>query len=253
MIKDVASDLMARSYNYNKCAHHQEGVKLCRDAQQNPHKIGLSRYCPEPETSPNLICQLGKWAFSVHQQHEIEMVGISSFERFNNNKYNFTLSEFQEEIWKSYKRCGNNCSDTDWGSLPFGTSIVSEWKLPTCVNDGIQINDFFIDQGAVNNQNAWGFPSICGDYHANETEGFMNAMHIGINSTVYKGRETAILWSDRIPRVSLLCVGFFFANGQCRNLTDCLRTKIIWLFASMGFDFHATESIPTWKTLLSKA
>jgi hypothetical protein len=202
MIKNIASDLLARNYNYMKCMHHPQATKICRDAKSNDKKIGLSRFCPEANNDPNLVCQLGKWYFSIMQQHEIEMVGIKDFSTFLDNKYNFTLMEFQKEAWDSYKTCGNNCSDTDWETLPFGGSVSSKWKLPTCVNDGIHLNNFFIHQGKVNNQHAWAFPSICGDFRSNETQGFMEALHIGIDSKPYKGRDTSELWEDRIPRVS---------------------------------------------------
>lgn len=203
MIKNIASNLRARGYNYMKCTHHPQGAKLCRDAKSNDKKIGLSRFCPEPETDPNLICQLGKWHFRVQQQHEIEMIGIKDFSTFLENKYNFTLAEFQKEAWDNYKTCGNNCKETNWEDLAFGGRISSKWTIPTCVNDGVHLNDFFTNQGAPNNVLAWGFPSICGDFHSNETQYFMDALHIGLESKVYQGRDTSELWEDRIPRVSL--------------------------------------------------
>ena len=201
MVKNIASELLARNYNYMKCTHHPQATKICRDAQGNKSKIGLSRFCPEPMNDPNLVCQLGKWYFSVHQQHEIEMTGLKSFKSLLNDQYNFTLEEFEQEAWDSYKMCGNDCRDTDWESLPFGGSITSKWKLPTCVNDGVHLNDFLIHQGQLNNVHAWGFPSICGNFHSDETQDFMDAMHIGIGSEVYKGRDPSELWEDRIPRV----------------------------------------------------
>lgn len=209
MVKNIISDVLAQGYNYMKCTHQSDAPKLCRDAKSNPRKIGHSRFCPEPEADPYLICQLGKWYFSVLQQHEREMIGIDNFEKFHFNKFKFKLPELLQEAWESYKRCGNKCQRTQWQNLPFSADLApGGFSLPTCVSDYITLDDFFKHEGKPNNLHSWGFPSVCGNFRSNETRGFMDALNAGFETKVYKNREPKLLWVDRIPRVSSLTVAF---------------------------------------------
>lgn len=247
-VKGVISKLLAKSYNYLRCTHDPKARSMCDAAEKYSKSsnewdesisiISKSRFCPRPDSDPDLICQVEKWYFSVNEQHTRAMNGLDAFETFQADRFKFRRKELLQEAYDHYAQCGNNCTNLDWNKGPFSrdVSFTGAFHLPTCQNDHLSVPDFTRFwawkahtgkswNGYENGEwTQWDFPSICGDHHASETKGFLEAMNAGEHSDVYAHhhpiRATDQLWRDRIPRVSdldthpLFCVILIILKGS---------------------------------------
>ena len=206
-MKQVISKLISQSNNYMKCTHDDTAPKMCEDAEAarqlgvKGHGVDRSRFCPHPDADPTYICQVNGWYFADDHQHEKLMSGLDTLETFWENEFKFTLDEFMEEVYANWETCGNNCTQTNLAKLTFSGDYegVRGFTLPVCRNDHNQVSDF-LKRGPKR----YHFPSICGDFRSNETEGFMKAVNMGLDSQAVKTRSIEQLWRDRIPRVSRL-------------------------------------------------
>jgi len=212
------------------CTHDPKARAMCdaADKYSKPSSewdermttLSKSRFCPLPDTDPNMICQVEKWYFAVTSQHDRAMNGLDSFEGFQLNRFKFKRKELFKESFDNYIRCGNNCTNLDWHKGPFSRDMTFAgiFHIPTCKSDNLRLMDFTQFWGwkahpgkswngyQTGEWTTWNFPAVCGDHHASETQGFLEAMNAGIHSDVYAHhyyyRSTDQLWKDRIPRVS---------------------------------------------------
>lgn len=212
------------------CTHDQNAQSMCDSAQKyskpstewddNMRTLSKSRFCPRPNTEPDLICQTEKWYFAVNNQHSRALNGLDNFESFQGDRFKFRRNELFQESYDNYQRCGNNCTNVDWHKGPFSRDMAFTgiFHIPTCQSDKLHLTDFTQYwgwkahpgkswYGYYNGEwTGWNFPAVCGDHHADETKGFLEAMNAGVFSDVYAHhysmRSTDQLWKDRIPRVS---------------------------------------------------
>jgi hypothetical protein len=229
-VKGIISKLLAKSYNYMACTHDQKAQSMCDSAEKyskpssewddNMRTLSKSRFCPRPDTEPDLICQAEKWYFAVNNQHNRALNGLDAFESFQGDRFKFRGKELFRESYDNYLRCGNNCTNLDWHKGPFSRDMAFAgiFHIPTCQSDKLHLEDFTQYWGwkahpgkswngyRHGEWTGWNFPAVCGDHHAGETKSFLEAMNAGVFSDVYAHhysmRSTDQLWRDRIPRVS---------------------------------------------------
>jgi hypothetical protein len=229
-IKGIISKLLSKSYNYMTCTHDENARGMCEASEKYSQSsneveadmvtLSRSRFCPRPDTDPDLICQVEKWYFAVTDQHARAMNGLDAFEGFQSDRFKFRRKELFQESYDNYERCWNNCTNLDWHKGPFSRDMdfAGIFHMPTCKSDKLYLADFTQFWGwkahpgkswngyYSGEWTQWNFPAVCGDHHASETKGFLEAMNAGIHSDVYAHhyyyRSTDQLWKDRIPRVS---------------------------------------------------
>ena len=208
-LKTVISKLLTESQNWMKCTHDKNAPKMCEKASKargqglKGNYVDRSRFCPHPETDPTYICEVGGWYFADDHQHQRKMCGLDDLETFWGNEFNFTLDQFLEEVHTNYETCGNNCTEVRLEQLVFDGDYGAArgFAIPVCRNDYVHLSNF-----EKKGPTRWHFPSICGDWRSNETEGFMKAANMGPDSQAAQTRSIQQLWRDRIPRVSSLCI-----------------------------------------------
>lgn len=117
--------------------------------------------------------------------HERAMNGIDKIESFQFNRYNFTLSSFFLEVYSAYEKCGNNCPTANWAIYTVDENQIANvgFRLPVCVNDHLWITDF--TKSRWHDWRRWQFPAVCGNWRANETEGFMRFLDMGVESEAW--------------------------------------------------------------------
>jgi len=118
--------------------------------------------------------------------HERAMNGIDKLEKFQFDRYNFTLDSFTSEVFDAYTKCGNNCPTANWALYAVGGEDESSnvgFRLPVCVNDHLWITDF--TKRMEHDWKRWQFPAVCGDWRASETIGFMRLLAMGVESDAY--------------------------------------------------------------------
>jgi hypothetical protein len=211
MVVEFASRLLSESYNYMKCAHRDDGYKMCAKAEhakkygelklsyEGKYHYQKSFWCPKPEEDPNLVCQVLKWYFAINRQHEMEFIAWDKLQNFAGGRYNLTWPVLFQESWENYERFRNNFTvpldDLFFANGGFGSGFF----LPTCVNEHVQFADY--NTMLTVHHTRWNFPGMCGDYRANETAAFMELMGAGPESDVHTRSEPKEFWRDRIPRV----------------------------------------------------
>lgn len=272
-VKGVISKLLAKSYNYVTCTHDPKARSMCDAAEKYSKSssewdekmtiLSKSRFCPRPESDPDLVCQVEKWYFSVNQQHSRAMNGLSMIESFQGDSFKLRRNELFQEAYDNYVRCGNACTNFDWHKGPFSRDMTftGSFHLPICQNDQLNLVDFtrywgwnahpgMSWYGYGNGEwSSWNFPAVCGDHHASETRGFLEAMNAGMRSDVYSHhyfyRATDQLWRDRIPRVSshhflLHCDAYLLRDSNSKHLASHLTTTS-WLCVRRGFICQAAN------------
>ncbi|KAH7360272.1 hypothetical protein BKA65DRAFT_181486 [Rhexocercosporidium sp. MPI-PUGE-AT-0058] len=192
VIKALITDTLTTDFNYIKCGYKEDAAAHCKKAESATKGKYLSVFCPHADTDPQFMCDSRRWYFSDLHQHDIPMVAAKKFETFAGNRFNFTHQKFLMESFRNYERHTHN-NPTDYGAWGYGnaTSKSIGFNLPVCVSDKPR---FFEKKG---------YPSICGDWHASETESFIGAMNAGVNSTIYKYRKDSLpmyLHTEIIPQ-----------------------------------------------------
>lgn len=193
VIKGLITDTLTSDFNYIKCGYKDDAAKHCEKAKTATKGQDLSVFCPHADTDPQFMCDSRRWYFSDLHQHDIPMVAAKRFETFAGNRFNFTRQKFLMESFRNFELY-DHANPTDYGGWGYGNSTSKGigFNLPVCVSAKPR---FFERKG---------YPSICGDWHASETESFINAMNAGVNSTIYKYRKDSLpmyLYTEIIPQV----------------------------------------------------
>ncbi|KAK0101373.1 hypothetical protein ONS95_006548 [Cadophora gregata] len=192
VIKSLITDTLTSDFNYIKCGYKDDAAAHCEKAKDATKGQDLSVFCPHADTDPQFMCDSRRWYFSDLHQHDIPMVAAKKFETFAGNRFNFTRQKFLMESFRNYELY-THAKPTDYGGWGYGNSTSKGigFNLPVCVSAKPR---FFERKG---------YPSICGDWHASETESFIGAMNAGVNSTIYKYRKDSMpmyLYTEVIPQ-----------------------------------------------------
>ncbi|KAH7395873.1 hypothetical protein BKA64DRAFT_71854 [Cadophora sp. MPI-SDFR-AT-0126] len=178
VVKALITDTLTSDFNYIKCGYKDNAAVHCEKAKNATKGQDLSVFCPHADTDPQFMCDSRRWYFSDLHQHDIPMVAAKKFETFAGNRFNFTRQQFLMESFRNYELYAHT-NPTDYGGWGYGNSSSTGigFNLPVCVSAKPR---FFERKG---------YPSICGDWHASETESFIEAMNAGVNSSIYKYRR----------------------------------------------------------------
>jgi len=214
MLKYFLGRVMSEDDSYIACMHRDDAQEQCSmNATEQPQpylqKYRKTMFCPKPEM-PTLLCQAARWRHTTgFTSHITPIPGIDEIPTWKIGEAHLTIEGLIREAFEYYVRYGNGDNDmVDWSAED---PQAPAFFLPVCVNEAhneLRLHD--MNPAHFKSQSHLQFPFKCGDWRANESVGFMQAMNLGPGSRIYEEIEgpangtqhpNGLFW-NQIPKVS---------------------------------------------------
>jgi hypothetical protein len=114
------------------------------------------------------------------------------------------------------------------------------FRIPTCIHEHVHLYDFTVWDPSSWRERA-GFPMICGDHRANETQAFLR--DIGIDSREWRHRD---IFTDRMPKVSSCSIFPILSREYRLNYVfsvTCGRLAIRMVYDSLSDESKMARSV----------
>jgi hypothetical protein len=209
LVKQIAGKILEDGHGYAKCTYEKDALAHCNSARNGKHNdFSNAMFCPRPKTDPTLICGGARiyvdgtgWTrerelpirpdYANKQDPEHRLAGWK--------KYGITSYEdLMLESFQDYEK-NHNTQFMRVGTVGM-LDTTGGFRIPTCVHEHVHLYDFTVGRRPGNwnyGSERAGFPMICGDHRANETQAFLK--DIGI---VPGEPRHADIFTDRMPKVS---------------------------------------------------
>ncbi|KAE8445376.1 hypothetical protein EG329_013498 [Mollisiaceae sp. DMI_Dod_QoI] len=212
-LRHLLSRTMSDDNTYLYCMHIPDAQAQCNivPKENDPDwwkDYRATQICPRPVEDPTLLCSAARWYHATTWgSHVGLMPGIRQIEKWNSDRFHLTVKGLLQESYETYVLYRNNFNNIDWTSHLSNSPVFG---IPTCVNDELHLHDGNPIHNSYFRKHAshLQFPFRCGDWRANESAGFMEAMNLGPGSRIHAQIEgipgtrhpNELFW-DRIPRL----------------------------------------------------